>query len=836
MTAFSLPDLTDQTAEYTHLPTRQQLFLWRNWEMVAPERLAKVLGCQTEQVLELARLSGLPTPPRLNPLYQSRGYITLIRNNWHLLPYRQLTMLLGISAEELAFRLKEDDFLAVKLWKKPNVAPLYYRELTAEERQASLEIQRLSRRFFAKRLQNATARSFDFSDHYPARCIAPTPRPALPVALSEDWRVDCRGQSVAVRRYAADFRRQLKEAFGLSLHGTHHAVTLRVTPDPHAKPESHTIVISEEAIRITAADDTGILRALTFLLEEAAQNGAPAYRQGEHRRAPRFHSRILYSYQALFGDALLDGAKSSYPDSLLRQYAALGINGIWLHAVLYQLVPFAPEPALSAGWERRQEGLRDLIARAARYGIGVYLYLNEPRCMPRSFFETHPEMLGYYEKETGTLCTEAPAVRRLLYENVRNLCASAPGLRGFFTITASENLTNCYSHMPETPCPRCALKTPTQVIGALNTLLASAAHSVDPSMECIAWNWAWDKGNIDWPQMTKLLRKEQMPLLCTSEEGVQKNIGGVTTAVVDYALSMPGPGSYAKKIWKIAQKDGVAAYAKIQCNNSWECSAVPYLPLSGLVEGHLQRLERAGVEGLLLSWSLGGYPSMTLGLAAKHYFSDSQPVSDYYLRFGPASDAVHAAVTAFGRAMGAFPFHLRTLYRGPQQLGPANLWFAAPSGLLATMTGFPYDDLEHWRGPFPEEVLEQQFRKLSRGFRRAFNRLARALPAAPLLALQELSDVSQSATLIYESVWRQIRFIRLRNAYLAAESESRAVLRRSILRLIRQEEQGALCLLDLVLRNSAIGFEAANHYFFNRYSLMEKVLNCRDLQARFSAE
>ena len=39
-------------------------------------------------------------------------------------------------------------------------------------------------------------------------------------------------------------------------------------------------------------------------------------------------------------------------------------------------------------------------------------------------------------------------------------------------------------------------------------------------------------------------------------------------------------------------------------------------------------------------------------------------------------------------------------------------------------------------------------------------------------------------------------------------------------------------MLDLMLEEPAIGFEAANHYYFSRGQLAEKILNCRYLIAK----
>src|SRR5437868_598650 len=96
---------------YPHFPTRQQAFVWRNWEIVPVERLARVLEINDANVLQLAQEMGLRVPPQVEARWLTRGYLTIIRNNWHLLPYEQLLTLLGWTASELAYTLKEDDFL-----------------------------------------------------------------------------------------------------------------------------------------------------------------------------------------------------------------------------------------------------------------------------------------------------------------------------------------------------------------------------------------------------------------------------------------------------------------------------------------------------------------------------------------------------------------------------------------------------------------------------------------------------------------------------------------------------------------------------------------------------
>lgn len=71
-----------------------------------------------------------------------------------------------------------------------------------------------------------------------------------------------------------------------------------------------------------------------------------------------------------------------YPDGLLQRLAEVGVDGVWLYGVLRELAPGGPRfPEFGAGHENRLANLRTLVQRAKKYGIGIYLYINEPRAM-----------------------------------------------------------------------------------------------------------------------------------------------------------------------------------------------------------------------------------------------------------------------------------------------------------------------------------------------------------------------------------------------------------------------------------------------------------------------
>ena len=73
---------------------------------------------------------------------------------------------------------------------------------------------------------------------------------------------------------------------------------------------------------------------------------------------------------------------------MFRQLQEVGVNGVWLHSVMRMMV----EPDNQKGFpgdERaadRIKELKRLVDRAAKYGIKIYLYVNEPRAMDEDYF------------------------------------------------------------------------------------------------------------------------------------------------------------------------------------------------------------------------------------------------------------------------------------------------------------------------------------------------------------------------------------------------------------------------------------------------------------------
>jgi len=695
---YHLPEMGADAIVFPHFPTRQQAFIFRAFEFVTPEKIAAILKTTPENIVRAAADMGL-TAPCTGDIWLEKGYITIIRSLWHILPYEQLMELLETDRASFAKLLREEDFLDIKLGKqKPICEPLVWRELTEEEKK----------------------------------------------------------QTALIRDAMADVNMRGAAPFDFS----------------YAAPKM------------------------------------------EFSGKPLFGNRMIYGFSSLYQTALDADSESYCPDEMLRAYSNLGINALWIPTALHDISEFPFDKTLSAGYETRLERLRHFSERCDAFGMKLFIYLNEPRSLPEEFYEKHPALRGHkVSPDSVCLCTSTEKVQRYLTENVAFVCRNVPKLGGIFTITRSENHTNCYSHSgnPNNPadrrapctCPRCSKRTVGEVIGEVAACYEKGVHSADPDMKVIVWSWSWGEDNLD--IIAHL--PDNVILQSNSEDLKEFTIGGVSGRVRDYSMSIVGPGEKAKAEWRAAKARGLEVSAKVQINTTWEASTVPAVPVYPLIEEHMRNLRAEGVDHIMLSWTLGGYPSQNIRFAAKYFFETclTPPVE---------TESTRKATALFSEAFRQFPFDIGVLYKGPQNGGVSNLLFIEPTGYKATMTCYAYDDLASWRSIYPEDVFEDQLKKLC------------DIWAEGLALLEDdgsdLYLMAKAAFIQFSACLNQVRFCRAR-----AVGDSAAMKR-----MAAMEAENAIEMLALMNRTAVIGFEAANHYYFSKGNLAEKIVNCRDILRR----
>lgn len=761
-----LPVGEEKVAEpIPHFPNRTAAFVWRNWNLATLEMMARTLDTTPEKIAQIAEFLGLP--PYKAPTWEpDRVYITLTRRNWSILPYEQMLTLLDLEPVEFAEKLREDDFLWVKLGRlKPVCETLRFEEPSEADVAAMRKI------------------AADVRQTLGAELDAPeTPRFAF---LDELGTVD--GRETASEN-------------------------------------------EQNAQNLQNGQD-----------KEARQNG-----EGVAKKESRFEICYLHSYFAVFGDPLLQDDAKLCPDGLLQKLSERGVNGVWLHALLRDLAPPTAEfPELGAKSDVRCATLRNLVKRAKKYGIDVYLYMNEPRALPAPFFENRPHIRGVAQEKYFAMCASAPETRRWLVDSLAAVFADVPGLGGIFTITGSENLTTCASHMRQDECPRCSKRDYVDLIADLNAAMAEGVWRSAPDAKVIVWDWGWRGHGL----ATDII--ERLPkgvwLQSVSEWALPLNRGGVPVSIGEYSISAVGPGPRAVEHWAAAKKAGLKTIAKCQFNATWEIASIPTIPALDLVVRHAANLSRSGVDGVMAGWSLGGFPS--INLEALQEFKDETTTEAEVLDrlatrvFGAEGAATgRAGWTKVSRAFEEFPYSGAVVYTAPNQIGPANLLRLEPTGFRATMVGIPYDDVASWTAPYPPLVFAEQMEKCGRGFREGAALLAEAAKNAPeerRVEAERQARCADVAGVVYLSCANQARFVLLRdernvlrkaeNAENSENAARLAAVETEMAAIVRDEIELAKALRRAAAADSCVGFESTNQYWFVPNDLVEKIISCRQI-------
>lgn len=817
----NLPKITEgKTLKIPYFPTDYQALIFRLWEMVPAEKLAEVIETSVENVEKTASDLGLGEQKELDE-WMTRGYISIIRAVWNLLPYSQILQILEWSEERFAYILKEDDFLDIKLGEKCDCKKVVYRELTSSQAEETKKIKAVMQKYIRSLDDKDIAKRFDFFKSNYAPLVT---KKVYDVNVDSSWCIDCKVENSDVNLFIDDFKKYVKKNFGVTFSDSSNK-KIEIRLDINSTDEEyHEIEISDNLISINAAFPVGILRALYDIEDLAESAGNLSFKKKTYKKKTKIKTRFIYSFCGLYGDVLDKDSKISFPDELLEGYARNGINGVWIQGVLYTLAPYPFDEQKCVGWETRLKNLNELTLRAARYGIKVYIYINEPRNMPLSFFEKYPDMKGSTFREgTACLCSSHPKTHQYLKDALQMIAKKAPKIGGFMAITQSENLVTCYARGKweegdVNACPVCSKKKASEVTAKIVNTMADAVAEVDKNIKFFAYSWVWDdmfEDELD--ELLGMLSKNVI-ILHVSETKMKVNRSGVESNLIDYSLSIVGPSEASKEIWSCARKYNLEVGAKVQINNSWECSTAPFLPVYNNVLEHINNLREENIEHIMLSWTLGGYNSDNIKIASSCFFEDENETEDVYdtllqNTYGEYADKVKTAVNYMCEGFSEYPFHVGHIYSGPSNAGAANILYDEPSNMTATMTCYPYDDLERWCSIYTPEILEKHYAMVCEKWEKGLE-ILEGMPVC------EFYDMALYGYTLFKGSLNQIRY------YIERDSAHND---EKMKELVKSEKELALLAYSIMLRNSAVGYEAANHYYVTKSSFCEKVVCCEYL-------
>jgi len=562
-----------------------------------------------------------------------------------------------------------------------------------------------------------------------------------------------------------------------------------------------------------------------------------------------FEIRIIRSPWSDFYGREIEDATKSYPDWYLKEIKNMGFNGIWLHALLRELVSSKPFPEF--GNKEKIYHLKKIVEKADKYGIKVFLYLCEPRSFKAEdkFWEKHPDVKGQpFQHSAPTefsgvyyaLCSSTQKVKDYLYESSYNLFKKVDGLGGVFLITASEFHTHCYSHYPKWKkevknfpemidwakygfyCKRCEERAPYEVVAEIITLINKGVKEANKKAEVIAWAWSW---NIIEPEPQKnlisLLPKDVI-LMSDWERGGYKIINGKRYPVDEYSLSYIGPSPRFKKRIYLARKKGMKVMAKLQIGTTHELVTIPYTPVAFNVAEKLDRMRKLKINGFLSCWIFGGDISPITRIAGKFINSEKSKteiikevaISEFGVK---SADKVIKAWKIFSSAWKKYPFNVPFIYVGPINYAtvyPLSLK-AKKKGPIASWRPLPRDknghldvgdNLDEWTGPFTPEELIECFENMANEWKNGIDILEKTWKEDKenKNLLKEL-DLAKHIYLTLRSVINIIKFYVNLRKYNEKKSKT---VQRNILKIMKEELEITISDRKIIKRNKDFGYHA----------------------------
>jgi hypothetical protein len=276
--------------------------------------------------------------------------------------------------------------------------------------------------------------------------------------------------------------------------------------------------------------------------------------------------------------------------------------------------------------------MRDLIRRAARQGLDVYC-----------------PIMHHLD---GT-----PANEEALRKLVRDVVKQFPEIRGYLLLTEGFD----YEKWPSWNRTdlRKWIDAWTRGVG----IATEEFHKLNPAIEVLAWDY-----NLDFrpsgAEMKRYVVSRYAPgvtAFVTWENGKGFERDGEQGFLKDYAINEVGPAEAAAAQIDEAHKRGLKVYAKADTFASWQYGTFPYLPFPQQWHARYQALEKHGIDGTMESWSYGFKPNFVAELRNWYSWTAAPPLNDLLRgvarrEFGPGSEErVVAAWDRFSRAIRLVP-------------------------------------------------------------------------------------------------------------------------------------------------------------------------------------
>ncbi len=376
----------------------------------------------------------------------------------------------------------------------------------------------------------------------------------------------------------AGTRKQL-EGYGLSL----------------KSPKSYEIDVSSDRIIVCGYDERGVMFGLYNLEARMNLREAPFLPASLHTiRQSLYNTRMALSWMGWM----------EWPDRLLSHMAHDGFDGIFASVYANPNGDRTTAETSTDFYARlmfrvRQQDpkrIRDLIDRAAKYGIKVYT--------PVIY-----QYMGTRESEMG--------LRKL----VRDIIHEFPDIKGYILLTEGFWYKAWRDRGGTTIEGRQDwARNWCKAVG----IVSEECHKIDPDIEILPWEYNIPNRpeNVDLKRyFIQHLPSDTTPMP-TWENGKSFEMGDMKGHLTDYSLNQIGPAEVSEAQIIEAKKRGMKVYSKVDTFASWQYGTIPYLPCPYQWYERYMALEKHGVNGTLESWSSGYKPNFMSEIRAWTCWTD----------------------------------------------------------------------------------------------------------------------------------------------------------------------------------------------------------------------
>ena len=529
-------------------------------------------------------------------------------------------------------------------------------------------------------------RKYQFRDridvvHQPRQNDSGLPLQQDEIRIDSSWMISCPANSPApveetVKDLADFFRVSMEVTLPVDFSGNG-GIFLNLDNSSALPPGAFELNVSEKSVTITASNAGGIRRGGVYLEDLMNLQGAPVLKKGVTKREKLISPRIVHSGWGI----------ELFPDSHLNAIMHAGFDAI---AVFCR-----GENQTNIGYL----DFNDLIRRAAKYDIEVYLYAY----LPSFKHPDDPDAEAFFENVYTKLLSNYPDVAGvMLVGESAEFPSKDPATTG------KHRKESSYFGIPSVlPSPGW---WPCSDYPAFLTRVRDAIRKAVPKAKVIfnTYNWGWTPLEV----RSKFLENlpEGITVQVTYDIFSKLTVFGQMRRVMDYSIVAAKPGYYFSSECETAAKFNIPLLSTANtAGATWDVGVIPYVPVPQRWITRFKELDRfrreCNLDAFYDCHHYGWFPSVITELG-KAYFNSPQCDLDEMLkllaerRAGSGAKDLLEAWQKWSDAFDYLPATNEDQY-GPLRVGAAYPLIFQPNitrTMAAKQIEFPSDPKAHFGG------------------------------------------------------------------------------------------------------------------------------------------